>query len=223
MAEFNDDVLLIYAKVIRLGFVFSLLIGLPILFILRSRWEQSADAYLPLFRGLRLTEQPEPGLVKVEFTVYLGFLLWFTQTTFKLHGPPEDAKEFLSRCLYFSLRRGLMAHAGLLMPVVLFPTYWFQQRAIRQQIADLTEIELQLWPRLHEIEPEDSPEAVSKGLLPWSAVVAYGLLTVMFVSTVAYPASAWALNEMSDVGEHAVFGGISCLIWGLIAQLFTTR
>ncbi len=223
MAEFNEHVLLISAKVIRLGFVFSLLIGLPILFVRRSRWEQSADAYLPLFRGLRMTEQPEPGLVRVEFTVYQGFLLWFTQTTFKLYGPPEDTKEFLARCLSFSLRRGLLASAGLLMPFVLFPTYWFQQRAIRQQIADLTEAELQMWPRHPEIEPEDSPHEVSKGLLPWIAVVAYGLLTVMLVSTVAYAASAGALNEMSDVGEYAVFGGISCLIWGLMAQLFSTR
>ena len=223
MAEFNEHVLLISAKVIRLGFLFSLLIGLPMLFIRRSRWEQSADAYFPLFRGLRMTEQPEPGLVRVEFTVYQGFLLWFTQTTFKLYGPPEDTNEFLSRCLSFSLRRGLMASAGLLMPFVLFPTYWFQQRAIRQQIADLTESELRMWPRHHEIEPEDSPQEVSKGLLPWSAVVAYGLLTVMLVSTVAYAASAWALNEMSDVGEYSVFGGISCLIFGIMAQLFSTR
>ena len=157
-------------------------------------------------------------MVHVVFTVYQGFVAWVTQTTIERYAPPEDAEVFLSRCLSFSLRRGLLAYGGLLVPLVMFPTLWSQKRSIRRQAAALSESDRQHWPPLNEYVPTDAAVERPDGQTSWSAAVALTFAVLIFLSTLVRIGSAFALKETDAVVLMTVFGVIGCVVWGALGS-----
>ncbi len=224
MNEPMDTIARLSSEILMLGFLFSLLVALPILLLRRLRWEKSEQAYRPLFVRLRLFHEQRPGTVHVKYTVYQGLLFWVTQSTFDVYGPPEDAEEFLTRCLKFSLRRGLLAAGGLLIPVVLFPSHWAQRRSVRRQISDLTEEERLLWPPLTEAHCVETEEVQTYGKLPpWSSIFVSFLTVVIAVALVGKIVSSVVLRDTSDLSEYAVLGVIAVTLWGVLAYTLTMK
>lgn len=72
--------------------------------------------------------------VRIEFVTYSGFLLWTTERRHQYTLPKEFALILLRRLHWHNVRRGLLAHGGLLIPFVSWLTLVQQRRSIAKQL-----------------------------------------------------------------------------------------
>jgi len=77
----------------------------------------------------------DPGEpVRIEFVTYSGFLLWTTERKHEYILPKEFALILLRRLHSHNVRRGLLAHGGLLIPFVSWISLVQQRRSIAKQL-----------------------------------------------------------------------------------------
>jgi hypothetical protein len=84
---------------------------------------------------LRLSAAPGPGLVKVVFHTYHGFLVFVEQTEHRFWATPDDARLALWRLYQSNLTWGMFAYGMLLIPLLSYGNYVVQKRAISKQQA----------------------------------------------------------------------------------------
>lgn len=187
-----------------------------------------------LFNELRLFEAPQPGTVRVRFTVYRGIFAMLEETSFEVYGPAEDCEEFLRRGVSFSLKNGLLTAGGFLIPLVLYPTYWTQRRSIRRQVAAMSKQERRIWPPRPVYEEVEDPDEVfevepaperdhSPQVLPWKSVIlgALALCTLLAIAT-----RYWVQivnKDPSDFGVWVFLGGLSFVVTGGLAVSYAVQ
>ncbi len=220
-----DTVADVSSRVVVVGFVISMVAGLPILALRRLNWEKTDQAFKPLFEKLRLFQEPQPGTVRVTYTVYQGVLFWVTHTTITVHGPIEDIGIFLWRCLWFSLSRGILAHGGLLIPFVLLPSLWIQLRSVRHQSTELNKEEQGAWPALSDAHFDEVASVTAEEyLLPWGAIIQAIIAAVIGIALILKVITAYAMRDTADLSMYVWFGIIGVAIWsGLTFMTNLTR
>ena len=83
--------------------------------------------------GARRPEERSPEDVVVEFTTYVGFLIFVKCTNWQFVLPPAEARRALWVMVWTNLLCGTFAYGGIFVLPITLACYWQQLRSIRRQ------------------------------------------------------------------------------------------
>jgi len=109
--------------VIAFSVVFYGLLGCVILQGYRWLKRKAQTTQEAALEGLKIHDDPAPGLVEVVFHTYYGFIAFTHETKHEFWATPDDAREALRRLHRFNLVWGMFAHGAVLIPLVSYGNF----------------------------------------------------------------------------------------------------
>ena len=84
--------------------------------------------------GVRAGQNVSPGLVRIRFTIYNGFLVYVTQRRYDVALPPEQAKLVLGRAIKHNCTAGFFAYGALFIPIFSYLEYRSQMKLVNEAL-----------------------------------------------------------------------------------------
>jgi hypothetical protein len=115
-----------------------LLISVPVLVVWarRRRTRRESAMFYEGIKGIRPSAECGPGEVRLVFHTYSGFLVFADQRKHDIVLPASEARILLRRLFKHNVTWGLLAYAGLLVPLVSCPEYLKQSKKIKKALRE---------------------------------------------------------------------------------------